>query len=116
MWAKIVAALLAKLGDFELFAVIFEAGARKLDAALVRQIDWLVGVAEERIPDGDARKGWVVEQLDAMRGPLQMAVAAASRSAINWAIETAVQKLSAVKARPAVDAGDSGRARRPELD
>ncbi len=99
MWAKIVAALLAKLGDFELFSVIFEAGARKLDAALVRQIDWLVIEAEQAAGSG-ARKEWVLQQINQLRGPLQMAVASASRSAINWAIETAVQKLNAVKARP----------------
>lgn len=99
-FAKFVAALLARLGDLDLFAVFLEAGARKIDAALVRQIDWLVARAEQEIPSGDARKEWVLEQLKFLRGPLQMAFAAASRSAINWAIETAVQKVGAMKARP----------------
>jgi hypothetical protein len=104
-FAKMVLALLVRLKGSELFAVMLEAGvrqleggARKLDAALAKQIDWLVAKAEQEIPDGTARKEWVLEQLKFLRGPLQVAFAAASRSAINWAIETAVQKLKASRA------------------
>lgn len=91
---RFILTLLASLPWGEVLQIVRTQMERKLHPALLTRIDQLVTLAE-RYPAAE-RLAWVHQEL-AADPSLRGYRAAASRSAMNWAIETAIQRLRALQ-------------------